>query len=248
VVRHVDQISAVDRSAALDHARCSRPDRARSSRVHAGCAVSGRSNSDRGHAQPCPAQRQPCPGHGGAWSWSSAQQGVAARAKGQAQQAMDCDTAPGMTLPPTSSSPPAERPPSRGAPPRAAATTRSAGATASTRLVERLVLQPLTHEQRAHLDGPLPVDPELRTRTRLSWLREAPELPSAKGLRKVLDRLAYRRALDLPTTDRMLGRVDCASRSSNIRPRVRSHPRTGGLHRGGRTVRARWASRRRRRR
>ena len=67
------------------------------------------------------------------------------------------------------------------------------------RRVERLVLQPLTPEQPAHLDGLLQVDPELRTRTRLSWLREAPELPSAKSLRKVLDRLAYLRALDLPT-------------------------------------------------
>jgi TnpA family transposase len=70
--------------------------------------------------------------------------------------------------------------------------------------VERLVLQPLTPEQRARLDGLLQVDPELRTRTRLSWLREAPELPSAKSLRKVLDRLAYLRALDLPTPDRRL--------------------------------------------
>jgi hypothetical protein len=43
------------------------------------------------------------------------------------------------------------------------------------RRVERLVLQPLIPEQRAHLDGLLQVDPELRTRTRLSWLREAPE-------------------------------------------------------------------------
>src|SRR5919199_3448099 len=72
------------------------------------------------------------------------------------------------------------------------------------RRVERLVLQPLTSEQRARLDGLLQVDPELRTRTRLSWLREAPELPSAKSLRKVLDRLAYLRALDLPTPDRRL--------------------------------------------
>lgn len=72
------------------------------------------------------------------------------------------------------------------------------------RRVERLVLQPLTPEQRARLDGLLQVDPELRTRTRLSWLREAPELPSAKSLRKVLDRLAYLRALDLPTPDRRL--------------------------------------------
>jgi len=72
------------------------------------------------------------------------------------------------------------------------------------RRVERLIVQPLTPEQRAHLDGLLQVDPELRTRTRLCWLREAPELPSAKSLRKVLDRLAYLRALDLPAPDRRL--------------------------------------------
>jgi hypothetical protein len=49
-------------------------------------------------------------------AWSAAQQGLAARAKAQAQQALDCYTAPGMAPPPTSSSPPVERPPSRGAP------------------------------------------------------------------------------------------------------------------------------------
>lgn len=48
------------------------------------------------------------------------------------------------------------------------------------------------------------VDPELRTRTRLSWLREAPEIPSAKSLRKVLERLAYVRTLELPTPDTRL--------------------------------------------
>jgi hypothetical protein len=49
-------------------------------------------------------------------AWSAAQQGLAARAKAQAQQAMDCYTSPGMTPPPTSSSSPVERPPSKGAP------------------------------------------------------------------------------------------------------------------------------------
>jgi hypothetical protein len=48
------------------------------------------------------------------------------------------------------------------------------------------------------------VDPELRTRTRLSWLREAPEIPSAKSLRKVLERLAYVGSLELPTPDKRL--------------------------------------------
>jgi len=70
--------------------------------------------------------------------------------------------------------------------------------------VERLLAQPLTLAQRTQLDGLLQVDPELRTRTRLSWLREAPEIPSAKSLRKVLERLAYLCTLELPTPD---GRV-----------------------------------------
>ncbi len=72
------------------------------------------------------------------------------------------------------------------------------------RRVERWLLHPLTREQRARLDGLLSVDPELRTRTRLSWLREAPEIPSARSLRKVLDRLAYLRALAVPTPDQRL--------------------------------------------
>ncbi len=72
------------------------------------------------------------------------------------------------------------------------------------RRVERWLLHPLTREQRARLDGLLSVDPELRTRTRLVWLREAPEIPSARSLRKVLDRLAYLRALAVPTPDQRL--------------------------------------------
>jgi len=72
------------------------------------------------------------------------------------------------------------------------------------RRVERLLVQPLTLEQRARLDALLQVDPELGTRTRLSWLREAPEIPSAKSLRKVLERLAYVRTLGLPTPDTRL--------------------------------------------
>jgi hypothetical protein len=61
-----------------------------------------------------------------------------------------------------------------------------------------------TVDQRKRLDELVEVDPELRTRTRLSWLREAPEIPSAKSLRKVLDRLAYLRGLQSPTPDRCL--------------------------------------------
>jgi hypothetical protein len=55
------------------------------------------------------------------------------------------------------------------------------------RRVEHWLLHLLTVDQRTRLDELLQVDPELRTRTRLSWLREAPEIPSAKSLRKVLD-------------------------------------------------------------
>src|SRR5438067_5823902 len=69
------------------------------------------------------------------------------------------------------------------------------------RRVERWLLHPLTVDRRTRLDELVQVDPELRMRTRLSWLREAPEVPSAKSLRKVLDRLAYVRALKLPASD-----------------------------------------------
>jgi TnpA family transposase len=72
------------------------------------------------------------------------------------------------------------------------------------RRVEHWLLHPLTVDQRARLDELLQVDPELRSRTRLSWLREAPEIPSAKSLRKVLDRLVYLRGLDLPTPDSLV--------------------------------------------
>ena len=65
------------------------------------------------------------------------------------------------------------------------------------RRVEHWLLHPLSVDQRTRLDDLLQVDPELRTRTRLSWLREAPEIPSAKSLRKVLDRLGYLRGLEL---------------------------------------------------
>jgi hypothetical protein len=64
--------------------------------------------------------------------------------------------------------------------------------------VERLLAQPLTLAQRTQLDRLLQVDPELRTRTRLSWLREAPEIPSAKSLHKVTPRLPVRTRATYP--------------------------------------------------
>jgi hypothetical protein len=76
--------------------------------------------------------------------------------------------------------------------------------------VEHLLLHPLSVDQRKRLDELVEVDPELRTRTRLSWLREAPEIPSAKSLRKVLDCLAFLHTLELPSPDRqtyVTGRV-----------------------------------------
>src|SRR5262249_39741904 len=72
------------------------------------------------------------------------------------------------------------------------------------RPVERLLVQLRGGEQRERLDALVQVDPELRTRTRLSWLREAPEIASAKSLRKVLDRLTYVRGLGLPVPDTRL--------------------------------------------
>jgi Domain of unknown function (DUF4158)/Tn3 transposase DDE domain len=70
--------------------------------------------------------------------------------------------------------------------------------------VESLLVQPLSDEQRKRLEALVQVDPELRARTRLSWLREAPEIASAKSLRKVLDRLSYVRGLGLPVPDTRL--------------------------------------------
>jgi Domain of unknown function (DUF4158) len=69
------------------------------------------------------------------------------------------------------------------------------------RRVEHWLLHPLSVDHRNRLDELVEVDPELRTRTRLSWLREALEIPSAKSLRKVLDRLAFLHALEVPTPD-----------------------------------------------
>jgi hypothetical protein len=52
------------------------------------------------------------------------------------------------------------------------------------RRTERWLTQPLTEAHRTRLDGLLHADPALRGRTRLSWLREAPEIASARSLRK----------------------------------------------------------------
>ena len=69
------------------------------------------------------------------------------------------------------------------------------------RRLERWLTQPLSETHKTQVDGLLHADPDLRGRTRLSWLREAPEVASAKSLRKVLARRASVRALALPQID-----------------------------------------------
>ena len=70
--------------------------------------------------------------------------------------------------------------------------------------VERWLTEPLTEQHCQHLAALLHLDPELPGRTRLSWLREAPEIASARSLRKVLDRLIFLRDLKLPEPDQRL--------------------------------------------
>jgi hypothetical protein len=66
------------------------------------------------------------------------------------------------------------------------------------RRVTRQLLVPLAPEQRVLLDSLLHGDPALHGRTRLTWLRAAPEIASAKSLRLVLERLTFVRGLGLP--------------------------------------------------
>jgi len=70
--------------------------------------------------------------------------------------------------------------------------------------VEHWLTQPLTAQHLKRLAALLQVDPEIPGRTRLSWLREAPEIASARSLRKVLDRLIFLRELKLPEPDQRL--------------------------------------------
>lgn len=67
--------------------------------------------------------------------------------------------------------------------------------------VERGLTAPLTALHLRHLEALLQGEPALQGRTRLSWLREAPEIASARSLRKVLERLGYLRGLGLPAPD-----------------------------------------------
>jgi len=70
--------------------------------------------------------------------------------------------------------------------------------------VERWLTGSLTEQHRERLDTLLQIDPELPGRTRLSWLRDTPEIASARSLRKVLDRLIFLRDLKLPTPHQRL--------------------------------------------
>jgi hypothetical protein len=54
----------------------------------------------------------------------------------------------------------------------------------------------------------------------LSWLREAPKIPSAKSLRKVLERLAYLCALELGTPDGCVTRAIAAPGSRATRKKA----------------------------
>lgn len=70
--------------------------------------------------------------------------------------------------------------------------------------LECWLVQPLSATHRAALDRLLHGDPDRRGRIRLSWLREPPEVASARSLRKVLERLIYLRGLALPAPDARL--------------------------------------------
>jgi len=72
------------------------------------------------------------------------------------------------------------------------------------RRVEGWLTRPLTDQHGAVLDRLLHADPELHGRTRWSWLRDAPEIPSGKSLRKILERLDAVRALAVPAPDARL--------------------------------------------
>jgi TnpA family transposase len=72
--------------------------------------------------------------------------------------------------------------------------------------VFKLLTGPLTRDHKALLDSLLRTESK-RDKTRLAWLREAPEFPSAKSLRIVLDRLAYAQRLKLPTLTQRLHRT-----------------------------------------
>jgi TnpA family transposase len=62
----------------------------------------------------------------------------------------------------------------------------------------RILTQSLTLEQRTRLDGLLQADTSIRGATRLSWLRQAPGVPSPKSIKQLVERLLFLRELSLP--------------------------------------------------
>jgi hypothetical protein len=70
------------------------------------------------------------------------------------------------------------------------------------KLAERRLLRTLTAslslEQRSRLDALLQADTALRGATRLSWLRKAPETPSPKSVKQIIERLSFLLTLELP--------------------------------------------------
>jgi hypothetical protein len=74
--------------------------------------------------------------------------------------------------------------------------------------VEAALLDGLTSERLATLDGLLAVDPAIR-QTRFAWLRTLPEAPSEKNLLALIDRLNFVRALGLDPQRRGRIHPDC---------------------------------------
>ncbi|HCP75685.1 MAG TPA: hypothetical protein DIU08_13735 [Ktedonobacter sp.] len=70
------------------------------------------------------------------------------------------------------------------------------------KMAERRLLSTVTAslslEQRSRLDALLQADTALRGATRLSWLRKAPETPSPKSVKQIIERLSFLRTLELP--------------------------------------------------
>ena len=62
----------------------------------------------------------------------------------------------------------------------------------------RLLTADLTLEQRSNPDGLLVASSGQRGTSKLSWLREAPGVTSAKSVKQIVERLLFVRRLELP--------------------------------------------------
>jgi TnpA family transposase len=88
------------------------------------------------------------------------------------------------------------------------------------RRMEVALLDGLTSERLATLDGLLAVDPTIR-QTRFAWLRALPEAPSEKNLLALLDRLSFVRSFGLDPQRRergSLGTVGARGRRDAVTP------------------------------